>query len=239
MPPLDTALILCAGLGTRMENLTVDTPKPLLSIWGKSILDHTLTKLLKTGIRKIIVNTHYLPDQIHAHLIPWKHYLHDLVIFHESSLKGTGGSIVQACEFTQGKSFFVLNGDLLWKEKTVNPLAQMMHLWQEEKTPMLALVPKERAFGYDGPGDFFEHEGRVIQKTNRHQEAPYVFAGLQIFDPFYASKKMTEEARLSLPFAVNALWSKPLSAHLMRSFIFPEPWYHVGTKASFQRLCYA
>ena len=233
---IDSALILAAGLGTRMENLTKETPKPLLPVWGKPILDHILAKLVAASVKRLMVNTFYLADQVEAYLRPWKSRVQDLIILHENAIQGTGGAVARACEFVEGKPFFVLNGDVVWKEHGGSALRVMMDAYRGK--PILACIPREKAWGYGGDGDFFIEDGCILGKRNRHQIAPFVYGGIQIFDPVFGSPEMLKKLRLTPPFKVNQLWAPQIADKHLQGHIFPEPWYHVGTKEAFQAIGY-
>jgi MurNAc alpha-1-phosphate uridylyltransferase len=233
---IDSALVLAAGLGTRMENLTKTTPKPLLPVWGKPILDHILAKVVASGVKRLMVNTFYLADQVEAYLRPWKSKVSDLIIMHEDTLQGTGGTVARACEFVENKPFFVINGDVLWKEHGGSALRVMIDHYQGR--PMLACIPREKAWGYDGTGDFFIEEGCIVSKRNRHQIAPYVYGGIQIFDPAFGCPEMVKKLHLVPPFKVDQLWAPQISEKRLQGYVFPEPWYHVGTKEAFQAVGY-
>jgi len=110
----DTAMVLAAGLGTRMRPLTLEKPKPLFEVGGRSMLDHALDRLLAAGIRRAVVNVFYLPDQIENHLE--KRSDMEIIISRESELLDTGGGIKNALRHFGGKPFFALNADLPWMD---------------------------------------------------------------------------------------------------------------------------
>ena len=236
---IESALILAAGLGTRMENLTKKTPKPLLVVWGKTILDHILMRVVAAGVRRVMVNTFYLSEQIEEYLIPWRERISDLIILHEDEIQGTGGTVARACHFVEGKPFFVINGDVLWKEHGGSALRVMADMHDQTQKPLLACVPYEKAWGYDGTGDFFIGDDNCIAlKRNRHQIAPYVYGGFQIFDPAFGSPELIKNLRLKPPYPIQRLWDPQITQRHLLGYIFPEPWFHVGTKEAYQAVGY-
>lgn len=240
IPRLDSALILAAGLGTRMEDLTKTTPKPLLMVWGKTLLDHILSRVVQAGITRVMVNTHYLPDQIKDHVTAWKSHIRDLIIWHEEVLLDTGGAIVRAASFKEKAPFFVINGDVLWRERAGNALLAMKKAWEAHPTFTLALIAKEQAWGYTGNGDFFfdAQSGHVQGKRNKHQIAPYVYGGIQIVNPRYTETDLLARVRLSESFAANHLWNLAMQDDALRGYLFPDPWYHIGTKEAYRQICH-
>lgn len=145
---IQTAVIFAAGYGKRMEEFTEKTPKPLLVVWGKTLLDHLLSKVVAYGIKQVIVNTHYLPNMVEEHLMLWKERIPDLIITFEEKLLDTGGTLQNVAPFANNKPFFALNGDVLWKERGTPSLGYLEQVWETHKKPVLALVPKEKAWGY-------------------------------------------------------------------------------------------
>ncbi len=236
---IENALILAAGYGKRMENLTQNTPKPLLVVWGKTLLDHILTKVVNAGIQRVMINVHYLAPQMKDYLLPWKERIADLILIEEDEILGTGGTITKACQFVEGQPFFVINGDVLWRERAGSALQAMASSWQQAHTGLLALVNRDKAWGYDGNGDFFlDDDQAIVPKRNKHQVAPYVYAGIQIVHPAYTDGRVAASLRLTAPYPVNQLWQPQIQKKELAGYVFPDPWYHVGTKKAYQAVGY-
>jgi len=236
-PTVQTALILAAGFGRRMENLTKDTPKPLLSVWGKPLIDHILIKLKAYGVKRVMVNAHYLSEQIVTHIEPWKHHFADLIILQEPTLLGGGGTILRAASMLPDNTpFFTINGDVLWKEREGPTLGYLDATWQAHGQPVLALVRKENAWGYKGSGDFILDEaGLVHPKPSKLSEAPYVYSGIQLLTPGHLKEDPVKLTTI-VPLEVYPLWRGLIKRKLLRGCLFPDPWYHVGSKPAYQKI---
>ena len=236
---IKTAVIFAAGYGKRMENLTQDTPKPLLVVWGKTLLDHILTKVVAYGCTRVIVNTHYLADAIKEHLLLWKDHIPDLIVTFEEKLLDTGGTLQDIAHFADGKPFFAINGDILWKEMGSPTLGYLDQMWEERRQPILALVPKKKAWGYRGPGDFaLDDTGHVVAKINKHAIAPYVYGGIQVCDPQFLTADFLAQINLQAPFSASKLWAILIRRKVLFGCLFPDPWYHVGDKDAFRAIAY-
>src|SRR5579871_3436833 len=136
----DTAVILSAGLGTRMRPLTADTPKPLLPLSGRPILAHTLERLQEAGVKRIIVNAHYLADQIEAFLRPYG----NVTVTHEGELQDTGGAITAmlAKNLLPDEPFYVVNGDSYWVEGPSPTLPRMERAFDPARTDVVLLLAR-------------------------------------------------------------------------------------------------
>ena len=232
-----SAVILAAGFGTRMENLTTDRPKPLLPVWGKSMLEHILTRLKAYDVQRVIINKHYLADQIYEHTIGWKDQFQDLIFLHEDTLLGSGGTLLNVLPIVGDDPFFVINGDVLWAERGGPSLGYLNALWDKHHKPVLALVDKAQAWGYRGPGDFFlDSENHIQQKPTQRAEAPYVFGGIQLWGPEHLRPLIP--ANPPIPLGVMVFWRKLIQKQALLGCVFPDPWYHVGDKAAYQEICH-
>ena len=142
------AMILCAGLGKRMRPLTDTLPKPLIPVAGKTMLARAFEHLHAVGISDIVANTHYLASLIEK-AVPF-----GTRISHEPILLETGGGVKKALPLLGEGAFFTLNGDSVWTGS--ESLTQMDRLWEEDKMDaLLLLIPRDKAHGYSGAGDFF------------------------------------------------------------------------------------
>lgn len=179
----DTAMILAAGFGKRMQPLTLETPKPLLKIGGKTMLDRALDALVAFGVKHVIVNGHYLADQIKQHLALRK----DVEIFfsYESEILETGGGVRNVRDRLGEKPFFLLGGDMPWMEGPNEPaLTRLAKGWDSERMDeLLLLYPTAKARGFGPNGDFMlEADGRVWRKGSTLPRS-HVFSSVQIVRP--------------------------------------------------------
>ncbi|MCD6034751.1 MAG: mannose-phosphate guanylyltransferase [Rickettsiales bacterium] len=224
------AMVFAAGFGMRMRPLTDTMPKPLVKVGGKALLDHTLDHLSQNGVKKAVVNAHYLGEQIDAHIqerakteqYPKVHYSY------ESEILETGGGILYAFGFFKDAPFFSVNSDILWIDGAVPALHRMAQLWDDSKMDALLLLhPKERAIGFDDPGNFFLTEEGLLQWGDVHDEPPYVFTGIQILSP-----RLFEGIPL-YKFSLRALYDKATGANRVLSRMYgvvhDGEWIHIGT----------
>lgn len=216
------AMILAAGLGLRMRPLTDTLPKPLISVAGKTMLERTFEHLNTAGISKIVVNTHYLASLIEQ-AVP-----SETLVSHEDILLETGGGIKKALPLLGNGPFFTLNGDSVWTGS--ESLKEMGKLWDASKMEaLLLLIPREKAHGYEGKGDFFlSNEGRLSRRGDA-PEAPYVYGGVQL-----TSSHMFENSPEG-SFSLNFLWDKALQKGRLFGCIHKGDWFHISTPQDLAR----
>lgn len=220
---VDVAMILAAGYGKRMMPLTMRQPKPLIDVAGKTMLDRALDHTAQFNIRDVVVNCHYLSPLIQKHL---EHRPHTKVLY-EADILETGGGIKNALPYLGEKPFAVLNGDVVWFGSET--LMHMAQEWNDDMDAMLMLVPIDRAEGYQHKGDFFLDEQQNLIRRGNHDEAPYVFGGVQILHP-----RLFEGAPEGA-FSINALWDKAIEEDRIKGFVHTGPWFHIGTPGDVTR----
>ena len=223
----NTAMIMAAGLGKRMRPLTATKPKPLIEVGGKPLLDHVLEKLRTAGVKKVVVNVHYLADAIEAHLASRAHGL-DVVISDERKLlMETGGGLVRAASLIDSDPFLALNSDNLWVDGPADTVKLLASQWDDAKMDaLLLLVPQARALNHKGMGDFhMDREGRIRRRA-RSRVAPFVFTGIQM-----ASKRLLRDAPEG-PFSTNILWDRAIEEGRCFGAVHQGLWFDVGTPKS-------
>ncbi len=177
----DTAMVFAAGFGTRMRPLTETVPKPLIEVAGKPMMDYRLEKLVEAGIKQVVINTHYLAEQIQAYASKRRDI--DVIISHEAEILETGGALLKAKNHFAKAPIFIINSDIIWLDKGTPLLERLAAAWNPDAMDMLmCLHPTERAIGYHGAGDFALDEQGVIRRPDTPQK-PYVYAGIQLFSP--------------------------------------------------------
>ncbi len=218
------AMVFAAGLGTRLRPLTQHTPKPLISVGGRALLDHTLERFDEAGIRQIVVNTHYLAAQVQAHLATRFPYL-ALTLSHEDPILETGGGIAKIIDYFGQAPFFSANSDTIWIDRDVPALTRLAQAFDPERMDALLLLhPVARAIGYQGPGDFaLAADGALVREAC----APYVFTGLQILHPRLFKGRKAE------PFSLRELYLAAQGADgrlsRMHGLVHTGDWVHVGS----------
>ncbi len=218
----DTAVILSAGLGTRMRPLTLTTPKPLLQLEGRPILAHTLDRLRKTGVKNIIVNAHHLADQIARFLQAYP----GVVLSVEDELLETGGAItaMRAKNLLPEKPFFVINGDAFWVDGPSGALDRLAAAFLPAKTDALLLLARAAgAVAETGPGDFLWPRDGGLKRRGERDVAPYLYAGVQI-----VTAKLFADAPPP-PFSMNLLWDRALAAGRLDAIVHDGLWFHLST----------
>ena len=220
-------MILAAGLGTRMAPFTLEKPKPLIEVNGKPLIDHVIDRLVQGGVNFIVVNVHYLADQIVAHLEKRRareHHLEIRISDETDAILDTGGGIAKALPLFENEPFFTYNSDSLWVEGMSSALARMRARWNPEDTDALMLLaPCATAIGYDGRGDFDMDAWGVLTRRPEMNLAPFVWTGLQIVHP-----RLFQDAPKGR-FSINRLWDKALDKGRLLGVRLDGVWIHVGT----------
>ena len=179
-----TAMVLAAGLGTRMRPLTDDKPKALVEVGGKALIDHLLDRLEAQGVERIVVNVHAFADQLQAHLAGRRGGAEILISDERSELLETGGGVKKARALLGESPVWVANADYIWIEDGEPALQVVAEAWDPARMDScLIVIPKARTLGFDTPGDFFPGpDGGLIHRGGL-SEAPLHCFGVQILDP--------------------------------------------------------
>ena len=222
-----TAMIMAAGLGKRMRPLTATKPKPLIKVGGKALLDHVLEKLSTAGVRKIVVNVHYLADALEAHLATRAHGLEVVISDERAQLMETGGGLVKAAPLIDCDPFLALNSDNLWIDGPADTIKLLASQWDDSKMDaLLLLVPQARALNHRGMGDFHMDRAGRIRRRERSHVAPFVFTGIQM-----VSKRLLRDAPDG-PFSTNLLWDRAIEEGRAFGAVHQGLWFDVGTPQS-------
>lgn len=220
----EAAMVLAAGLGTRMHPLTEGCPKPLLPIGGRPMIDLVLDHAAAAGVRRAVVNLHYRGDMIRAHLAGRRA---PEVAFSEEQpeILDTGGGIVQALPLLGAAPFYVANSDSVWLGP--NPLEVLAQAWEPARMDaLLLLVARERARAYVRPGDFFlEAEGGAPRRRGPRGTAAFVYSGAQIIAPG------AFEDTPGGAFSLNLVWDRLMAEGRLAAATYPGGWVDVGTPA--------
>jgi MurNAc alpha-1-phosphate uridylyltransferase len=218
---IESAMILAAGFGTRMRPITDHTPKPLIPLAGRPLIDHVIDRLVEAGITRVVVNTHYKAEMLAEHLRRRSDIA--VALSHEPELLDTGGGVKQALSLL-GEQFFVLNSDVFWLNAKIPALKRLAGAWNASRLDALLLVQRTvTAIGYDGLGDFVvDPLGRVRRRAER-EVAPHLYAGIEILSRRFF------EATPSGAFSLNPLWNRAIEAGRLEALIHDGEWFHVGT----------
>ena len=222
-----TAMIMAAGLGKRMRPLTATRPKPLIEVKGKALLDHVLEKLREAGVRKIVVNVHYLADALEAHLMSRDHGLEVVISDERDLLMETGGGLVRAAPLIDCDPFLALNSDNLWIDGPADTLRLLASQWDDSRMDaLLLLVPQARALNHKGIGDFHMDRAGRIRRREKSHVAPVVFTGIQM-----VSKRLLRDSPEG-PFSTNLLWDRAIAEGRCFGAVHQGLWFDVGTPQS-------
>jgi MurNAc alpha-1-phosphate uridylyltransferase len=217
------AMVLAAGLGTRMRPLTDHKPKPLVEVAGKALLDHVLDRLAATKVERAVVNIHYMAEMMERHLAA--RTAPRIVISDERGvLLGTGGAVVKALPELGGAPFFHINSDTVWIDGAKPNLDRLVEAFDPAAMDaLLLLAPTTGSIGYSGRGDFaMAADGRLRARTER-EVAPFVFAGAAILSPALFAGAPAGE------FSLTTLFERAAQAGRLSGLRLEGLWMHVGT----------
>lgn len=218
----DTAMVMAAGLGKRMRPLTTTTPKPLIRVAGKPLIDYALDHLEEAGVTRAVVNVHYLPEQVEAHLA--NRAVPKCTISDErDQLLETGGGMIKA-QALLPDPFFCVNSDNVWLDGPRNALVELSDRWDPAiMDALLLVVPHPRAHHHQGLGDFhLDAAGRISRRKPGHV-APYIYIGIQI-----VSHRLLRDAPEG-PFSTNVLWQRAILEGRLYGLVHTGEWFEVGT----------
>ena len=218
-----TAMVLAAGLGERMRPLTEKMPKPLVPVAGKPLLDHVLDRLAAAGVKRAVVNVHYLADQIERHVAP--RTAPQIVISDERrKLLNTGGGVVKALPEIGGEPFFHINSDTIWIDGVTPNLERLAEAFDPDSMDaLLLLAPSAHSIGYAGRGDFqMQTDGR-LKKRSEPEVAPFVYAGAALLRP-----ELFNDAPDGA-FPLTTLFDRAAAAGRLHGLRLEGVWMHVGT----------
>ncbi len=223
----DTAMVMAAGLGKRMRPLTASRPKPLVEVAGKALIDHALDRLRAAGVKKIVVNVHYLADALEAHLKGRAKDFDVKISDERKQLLETGGGLVQAQAMIAADPFLVVNSDNYWIDGPADTLHLLASLWREgEMDALLLLVPQARAGNHGGQGDFHMRADGRLARREKGKVAPFVFTGIQM-----VSKRLLRDAPEG-PFSTNILWDRAIEEGRCFGAVHQGLWFDVGNPAA-------
>lgn len=223
---LEAAMVLSAGLGTRMRPLTENIPKPLVPVAGKPLIDHVLDRLVEAGISRAVINVHHLAEQLVAHLAP--RAAPRIVISDEREhLLDSGGGVLKALPQLGEGPFLIHNCDSIWTEGKVSNLARLAGCWDETTMDcLLMLAPATASLGYAGRGDFALDAAGRIRRRGSDASVPFAFAGVSL-----ANARLFDAAPTG-PFSLNRPWDAAIARGRAFGIVLEGQWMHVGDPAA-------
>jgi MurNAc alpha-1-phosphate uridylyltransferase len=221
-----SAMVLAAGMGTRMRPLTDSMPKPLVQVAGKALLDHGLDRLSEAGVERAVVNVHHFAEQMISHLA--SRTRPQIAISDERGLLlDTGGGVLKALPELGNAPFFHLNADTLWIDGVKPNLTRLAEAFDPAAMDaLLLLAPTAGSIGYGGRGDFaFAADGRLQRRAER-EVAPFVYAGAAILAPALFANAPPGA------FSLNLLFTRAAATGRLAGLRLDGLWMHIGTPAA-------
>ncbi len=224
VPAPSTAMVMAAGLGKRMRPLTATRPKPLVEVAGKALIDHALGRLVDAGVRRAVVNVHYLAGSLEAHLKRHHHGLEIAISDERAKLLETGGGLIKALPLLGEDPILCVNSDNLWIDGPKGAIALLAERWDETAMDaLLLMVPQARAHCHSGRGDFhMDGEGRLARRKTQ-RIAPFVYTGIQLL-----SHRLLVDPP-SDAFSTNVFWDRAIAAGRAFGVVHQGLWFDVGT----------
>ena len=224
-PPIGpkVAMVLAAGLGTRMRPLTNDRPKALVEVHGKALIDHMLDRLAAAGVETAVVNVHAFADRLEAHLKTRQTAPKIIISDERPEALETGGGLKHAMPLLGKGPVWVANIDSVWIETGVPALEAMVAAWDPERMDvLLMLAPTATSLGFHDSGDVFLEDDGAIRFKATGETGPLVYVGVHICDP--AIVKDGPEG----PFSLTPLWRSLASDRRVHGVTPDGLWMHVG-----------
>ncbi len=220
------AMILAAGLGTRMKPLTLETPKPLIKIGSKNLLERSINLLENYGIEQIIINVHHLADQIEKFILNLQSKVKITISNEKDLLLDTGGGVKKGTKIFGENPFFVLNPDTLWLRDYLEEMESLEKNFFEKEKPCLLLVNKRLSFDTSFKGDF-NLKNNIVSKDIENN---FIFTGLQLIDRNYfdpIDKKV---------FSMNEVWNKLINENRLSGLESSQKFYHLNTEEMYKKI---
>jgi MurNAc alpha-1-phosphate uridylyltransferase len=218
-----SAIVLAAGLGTRMRPYNGHVPKPLVTVGGRSLIDYGLDRLAETGVERAVVNVHHLADAVERHLASRKRPR--IIISDErENLLGTGGGIAKALPQLGAAPFFLVNSDTLWLDGVKPNFARLAESFDADAMDaLLLLAPTVGSLGYQGRGDYSMLDDGRLRRRGENEVAPFIYAGAAILSPtLFANAPQGA-------FGLTSLFDRAAEAGRLFGLRLDGVWMHVGT----------
>ncbi|MBS0482904.1 MAG: nucleotidyltransferase family protein [Proteobacteria bacterium] len=216
-------MVMAAGKGTRMMPLTASTPKPLIAVGGTTLLDHVLDQLRAAGVGRIVVNVHYLADQVERHLAAHAGDFAVTISDERDLLRDTGGGLIKALPLIDADPFLCVNADNWWTDTSGNALQRMAATWDDARMDVLMLVvPFDRAGNTQGTGDFDLDQAGRLSREGPKRARPYVWTGVQML-----AKRIVADPPTDV-FSTNVFWDRAIAAGRCYGLVHTGAWYDVG-----------
>lgn len=224
---IKTAFILCAGLGRRLNPMTLQTPKPLLKLNDKTMLEKCINMILELGIKKIFLNTFHLGSQI-SEFIKKKKFPIDIQIINDGNkILNTGGGILNMIKNSLDENFIIFNPDTLWSPNYLDEINNMQNLYFSNNLENILLcVKKDLSFDKNLKGDF----NLVNHTLRKNKDNDFIFIGCQILNKsLFNSYKLCN-------FSISEIWDELLNKNELNGFESINKFYHLTNLETFKKL---
>ena len=219
-------MILAAGLGKRMQPLTLKTPKPLLEINNYTLLERAINLLIIHGVQEISINVHYLPDQIKSFINRKKFKVKITISNEENLLLDTGGGVLKGTQNFGDNPFFVINPDTVWSKHYLTELKSLEVIYLKNNKPTLLLVNKKLSIDPSFKGDFNLNN----EKISKDSENQFIFTGLQIINRSVFTNEKSEV------FSLNKVWNKLIKDKNLLGLESNQKFYHLNTSDMYTKI---
>ena len=215
---INTALILCAGYGKRLNPLTLVEPKPLLKINEITLLENCINLIEFLGIKKVIINTFYLKKKI-ENFIKIKNFKLDIKIINDGNvILNTGGGILNMIQSSDESDFLILNPDTVWNKNYVEVVQNMEKFYfSNQLNNILLLTNKNLSFDKKLKGDFNLIDNRIIKKNQNN----LIYTGCQIIN------KNLFKSKLINNFSISEIWNEQINKNELYGYESLEDFYHL------------
>ena len=219
-------MILAAGLGKRMQPLTLKIPKPLLEIKNYTLLERAINLLTSHGVQEISINVHYLPDQIKSFINRKKFKVKITISNEENLLLDTGGGVLKGTQNFGDNPFFVINPDTVWSKHYLAELKNLEVIYLKNNKPTLLLVNKKLSIDPSFKGDFNLNN----EKISKDSENQFIFTGLQIINRSVFTNEKSEV------FSLNKVWNKLIKDKNLLGLESNQKFYHLNTSDMYRKI---
>ena len=219
-------MILAAGLGKRMQPLTLKTPKPLLEINNYTLLERAINLLISHGVQEISINIHYLPNQIKSFINRKKFKVKITISNEENLLLDTGGGVLKGTQNFGDNPFFVINPDTVWSKHYLTELKSLEVIYLKNNKPSLLLVNKKLSIDPSFKGDFNLNN----EKISKDSENQFIFTGLQIINRSVFANEKSEV------FSLNKVWNKLIKDKNLLGLESNQKFYHLNTSDMYRKI---
>ena len=224
---INTALILCAGLGKRLNPLTLKTPKPLLKINNVTLLESCINIVAKLGVKKILVNTFHLNKELHNFIHNKSFPVRVQTIQESEKILNTGGGILNMIEHCKDNDFLILNPDTLWNDLYISEIDKMQNFYFSNKlNNILLVVKKKMSFDQNLIGDFQLKKNLLIREKTKD----FIYTGCQILNKNLFKSYKVEN------FPISEVWEGLLKNNELNGFESSNRFYHLTNLEIFKKL---